>query len=194
MPKTGKRETQSREEIEQTLKEKSDTKVYRNTKNDGVARTKNIQELLANTILDFKDNTEKEKISLDDTDAVRSHVFFYLQTCQNVGQLPDMSGLALSLGYASRTLERWRSNKSEHPTSVFLEMCSDFFSSLISSAANNGDINTIYAIFTQKAKYAWRETTEILITPNNPLGSIKSDSELAKIAEKYSKDAIDVDV
>lgn len=193
MPREGKRVIQTEAEIVATLKEKEKTKVYKNTLSKGNARNQNISDLLNSTISNFKEDVSREKVSLTDTEKVKEHTFRYLKVCQKVGVLPDMQGLALSLGHTRNSLIRTKKEKADTPTGEFLEMCADFFSSLISTAANNGDINTIYAIFTQKARYDWRETSEILITPNNPLGNIKSADDLRKLAEKYSKDAIDVE-
>lgn len=193
MPRHSKTQPQTKEEMIEVLEKKRETKVYKNTRNAGNSRTENITELLNGAIKEFEASTHKERITLSDTESVKEQTFEYLGVCAEQGVLPDMQGLALSLGHTARNIYAYKKSKPESDTAIFLEMCGDLFSSLISAAANNGDINNIFAIFTQKAQHGWKETTEIILTPNNPLGDVKSEDELKRLADKYSKDAIEVE-
>ena len=60
---------------------------------------------------------------------------------------------------------------------------------MLSQAALSGDANNIFAIFSQKANFGWREDKHIVVENVSPLGLPKSDKEIAKLQAKYALDA-----
>ena len=109
---------------------------------------------------------EKRKLSLSDTEELKRRTIIYLRSCKDTACVPSSSGLAVFLGYTGRALEQWRSKKPNSETGMWLEMFSDLCAEIVSQLALRNDINTIFSIFLCKAKYGFRETSEVVVTPN----------------------------
>lgn len=109
----------------------------------------------------------KEKISLEDTEEVKRRTIVYLRACQETSTFPSALGLARSLGYSDRALRYWRSKQPNTPTAQWLEMFNDLCADILNQSALDNNANSIVAIFLNKAVYGFRETSELVVTPNN---------------------------
>lgn len=131
----------------------------------------------------------KERISLTDTKTVQMRGVAYLRSCADGSSLPSMTGFSRSLGLTARALNDFRQKNPNHETSHFLELMHDAMADLLADAAvkNGSGLNTIFAIFLEKARFNWRDnsTIEIKMAGNNPLG--QSDVDAATIAARYTE-------
>lgn len=124
-----------------------------------------LQKLISNNINELIETATKQKINLNDTEEVKKRTFIYLKACEQTGTFPSQMGLAKSLGFTDRALRYWRADKSSHATAQWLEMFSDTCSDILTQSALNNNCNSITAIFTNKALYGLRETSEIILSP-----------------------------
>ena len=87
------------------------------------------------------------------------------------------------LNYMKRT-------ENDDPTKEWLNMMRDTMSSMLSQAALGGDVNTIFAIFQQKAMYGWQETSRVEVVNESILGTPKTPEEIQRMNERYMMDAV----
>lgn len=124
------------------------------------------------------------KIDTNDPDQVEQRIAQYLDYCIQYDIKPDMSGMGLALGTNRTTLWRWENGvESNKPQAVrnSIKRGREITEYLLVQMMNNGKINPIPAIFLLKNNYAYRDQTDIVVTPNNPLDT--ADPETAR--KKY---------
>jgi len=180
---------QTPEEISQINKVRSLTKAYKKTK--GEESKKVIQGLIAQGMENLAYSQAVGKMNLLDTDRLKEQSMVYLQTCMEDAVLPDFQSFCLSLGYSrSGVLNFIKKTEEDNPSREWLVMMRDTFSSMLAQAALGGDVNTIFAIFQQKAMYGWQESSKIEVVHENILGSPKTPEEIKAMNERYMMDAI----
>ena len=177
------------EEISAVNKVRAATKDYKKTK--GEESSKVIQSLIAKGMENLAYSQAVGKMNLLDTDRLKEQSMVYLQTCMEDAVLPDFQSFCLSLGYSrSGVLNFIKKTEEDNPSREWLVMMRDTFSSMLAQAALGGDVNTIFAIFQQKAMYGWQETSKVEVVHENILGSPKTPEEIQKMNERYMMDAI----
>lgn len=170
---TGKNEAQSFEEMTEdmeTSKERglSVTKgnsIYK--KESGEYQEEKLRELVAAETAKLVEVTTKEKVSLEDIENVKIRTIAYLRACEKTGTFPTNLGLARSLGYSDRALRNWRNQKPTSETAQWLEMFNDLCADVLNQSALKNNANSIVSIFLNKSMYGFRETNELVLTPNN---------------------------
>jgi hypothetical protein len=171
--KTGHEETQSMEEMitEMTEAKERGLTVPRGKSiykmQSGEYQDDKLRELISLNLNALAEVVTKERISLEDLDEVKRRTVYYLRACEESSTFPSSLGLARSLGYSDRALRYWRSKHPESPTAQWLEIVNDVCSDILSQSALKNNANSILAIFLNKALYDLRETSEIVLTPNN---------------------------
>lgn len=164
------------------------TRVYKNKNLEG--REERISELISRGMDALMNADEMGKIPLSDTQRVKEQSLIYLQQCMEDGVLPDNQSFALALGHTTGSVQSYIKNHPENDeTRIWLEHIRELFSSMLSQAALSGDANNIFAIFSQKANFGWREDKHIVVENTSPLGLPKTEKELAKLNAKYALDA-----
>lgn len=186
---TSKYYPQTPEEISSVNKVRALTKAYRTKKE--TESTAVIQNLIAKGMENLAMSEVTGKINLADTERVKEQSMIYLNTCMEDGILPDFQSFCLSLGYSrSGVLGYIKRNSEDDPSREWLIMMRDTFSSMLSQAALGGDVNTIFAIFQQKAMYGWQETSKVEVVHESLLGTPKTAEEIQKMNERYMMDAV----
>ena len=109
----------------------------------------------------------KERVALEDLKEIQKRSILYLRACEESGTFPSSLGLARSLGYSDRALRHWRSKQPNTETAQWLEMFNDTCADILSQSALKNNANNIMAIFLNKALYDFRETSELVLTPNS---------------------------
>lgn len=180
---------QTPEEISAVNKVRAATKAYK--KNKGEESTKVIQGLIAKGMENLAYATAVGKMNLLDTDRLKEQSMVYLQACMEDGVLPDFQSFCLSLGYSrSGVLNFIKKTEEDNASREWLVMMRDTFSSMLAQAALGGDVNTIFAIFQQKAMYGWQETSKVEVVHESILGAPKTPEEIKAMNERYMMDAI----
>lgn len=184
-----KRYPQTTEQMHRDNMRRKETRVYKNRIDKG-ERKQNISELIERGMDALVTADEMGKIPLSDTQRVKEQTMVYLNQCMQDGVLPDNQSFALALGHTTSSIQYYIRTKPEtDETRIWLEHVKELFSSMLSQAALSGDANNIFAIFSQKANFGWREDKHIVVENVSPLGQLKSPKEIAKINEKYALDA-----
>lgn len=135
-------------------------------KESGEYQEEKLRELVAAKTTELVKYATQEKVSLADIDDVKKRTIVYLRACEETGTFPSSLGLARSLGYSDRSLRAWRSNKPNSETAQWLEMFNDLCADVLNQSALKNNANSIVSIFLNKAMYGFRETNELVITPN----------------------------
>ena len=186
---TPKRYPQTTEQIHQDNMRRKETRVYK-SKVDKGERKQNISDVIRRGMDALMNADEMGKIPLGDTQRVKEQTMVYLNQCMEDGVLPDNQSFALALGHTTSSIQYYIRTKPEtDETRIWLEHVKELFSSMLSQSALNGDANNIFAIFSEKANFGWREDRHVIVENVSPLGQLKSPKEIARINEKYAIDA-----
>ena len=137
-------------------------------KESGEYQEDKLRELISCNISDVVEFATKEKVALENIEEIQKRTVIYLRACEESGTFPSSLGLARSLGYSDRALRHWRSKQPLTRTAQWLEMFNDTCADILSQSALKNNANSIMAIFINKALYDFRETSELVLTPNTP--------------------------
>ena len=82
-----------------------------------------------------------------------------MEGCELAASLPLWSDFcALALGLSRQFLNSWMRSHPHHDTTAFLLKVREGFASSLASAALNGAVSPVPAIFTLKAQAGWRDS------------------------------------
>ena len=109
----------------------------------------------------------------------------FFNTCASKGERPTVEKFCIALGYARNTVNEWKNGMH----------CSAFRSNIIKIAfevlaaydagmATEGKMNPVPYIFRAKNYYGMKDQTDLVVTPNNPLGDTITAEE---IEQKYQE-------
>lgn len=146
-----------------------------------------LRELVAAKTSELVETATKEKVSLEDIESVKARTIVYLRACEETCTFPSSLGLARSLGYSDRALRNWRNYKSDTETAQWLEMFNDLCADVLNQSALKNNANSIVSIFLNKAMYGFRETNELILTPNKP-GYEEATYSAEDIRKRYMAD------
>lgn len=162
----------------------------RQKKENPEQKKQNVADIISRGMGIMETARELGTVKLEDTNAVKERTMLYLNDCMNNGVLPDNQSYALVLGHTPSTITAYmRSHSETDETRMYFEQVRELFSSMLSQAALNGQANNIFAIFSQKANFGWREDKHIVVEHQTPLGLPKSEKEIKQLRDKYAVDA-----
>lgn len=147
-----------------------------------------LRELVAAKTSELIETATKEKVSLEDIESVKARTIVYLRACEETSTFPSSLGLARSLGYSDRALRNWRNYKSDTETAQWLEMFNDLCADVLNQSALKNNANSIVSIFLNKAMYGFRETNELILTPNKPGYEEEAAYSAEDIRKRYMAD------
>lgn len=186
---TGLNVAQSYEEMTNTMNEQKEVELAssRGVSNyrvqSGEYQEDKIRGILTADTRELAEIATKEKVSLEDVEEIKKRTFVYLRACEETATFPSNIGLAHSLGYTDRALRHWRNKKPNTETAQWLEMFNELCVDVLNQSALKNYSNSIVAIFMNKAHYGYRETNELVLTPNTQ----DIDDETAISAEEIRK-------
>lgn len=118
-------------------------------------------------------------------DTVRDRFDEYIQYCSQVGFKPTIESLCVALGIDRMTLRNWKNGVgTDKEKQIVAQQIYEMFAAIDADLAMNNKVYPATYIFRGKNYYDMRDETEVVVTPNNPLGDIVSAEE---IAEKYAE-------
>ena len=121
---------------------------------------------------------------MTDKQAVLDRINYYFDLCETNDMKPSVEGMALAFGAERKTLYRWANGieSSQIPSEVrnILQVAYTTLNSLMVEYMQNGKINPVSGIFLMKNNMGYADQTEIVVTPNNPLGAEQSAEDLQK--------------
>lgn len=109
----------------------------------------------------------------------------YFTQCINEQIKPTVEGMSLALGYARMSVWNWKNGiKCDSERQKIIQIAYDTIASFDADMVTNGCLNPVVYIFRSKNFYEMRDQSEVIVTPNNPLGDVVSVEE---IEEKYKE-------
>lgn len=131
------------------------------------------------------------RLTFTDNNAIIERTNQYFQHCANNDMKPSVEGLAFAYGVDRRLLWRYANgvdsafvpdecrNTLKRAYGIINQMMADYM--------QNGKINPVTGIFLMKNNLGYTDQTEVVLTPNQPLGGTPDQKQLV---EKYM-DAIE---
>lgn len=123
-------------------------------------------------------------IDLDDPDQVENRIHQYFEWCVNNDQKPKVSGMANWLGVHRDTINSWFRGECRSKThSDIIKKYYGLLEELWEAYMQDGVINTVSGIFLGKIMFGYRETSEVVLTPNTPLQNMDANDAQKKIMD-----------
>ena len=107
----------------------------------------------------------------------------YFDMCAKTGQIPTVEELCLSTGYAESTIWDWETGRRggfSSDTAEIIKKAKDFLKTFDAKLVISGQLNFLTYCFRAKNYYGMIEKSEVVVTPNNPLGDTTNPEELAQ--------------
>ena len=132
---------------------------------------------------------ELPPIDVADAKQVESRIQQYFEWCISNDQKPKVSGMANWLGVHRDTINSWFRGECRSKThSDIIKKYYGILEELWESYMQDGTINTVSGIFLGKIMFGYRETSEIVLTPNNPLDSADPETTRRKYIQALPED------
>jgi len=128
---------------------------------------------------------QQPKVKNDEELAQRINDYF--SYCADTGQIPTVEEMALSTGYAVSTVWDWEHGRRQGfspETAEIIKKAKSFMQTFDAKLVTTGALNFLTYCFRAKNYYGMVERSEVVLTPNQPLGS---DADPATIAQKYKQ-------
>lgn len=125
----------------------------------------------------------KPLVRTDEECAERLNEFFKVVT-EN-GELPTFEKMCLALGADRQTVWNWETGISGTPVrAAMIKQAKSMLAALDAEMVSKGKIPVVSYIFRSKNFYGMKDQTDVVVTPNNPLGMATSAED---IASKYAE-------
>ena len=100
-----------------------------------------------------------EAVDLQDSESVRARTLEFLESCELAARVPLWGGLcSRGFGLSRQYVARWISTHQGHDSCAFLLRIKEAFADALASAALNGSVSAIPAIFSLKNQAGWRDS------------------------------------
>ena len=126
------------------------------------------------------------EINCDNIEEVEERVQLYFEKCIEDDVKPGVAGLCLSLGISRQAWSQWgtgRRRSKEYQDLVYRTRL--VMESIMEQYMLQGKINPVTGIFLLKNNFGYKDNTEVVITPGDPLGE-RLDTEAIKRKDRKS--------
>jgi len=115
---------------------------------------------------------------------IEERIEYYFDECITGQNRPTVEGLALALGYTRASVWNWKCGiKCDAERQRIIQSAYDAIATFDANMAINNQMNPVMYIYRSKNFYDMHDQSEIVVTPNNPLGDV---IDADTIAEKYA--------
>ncbi|MBQ4238631.1 MAG: hypothetical protein II698_04915 [Ruminococcus sp.] len=131
-----------------------------------------------------------EHIDLKNAELVDQRILKYFSICESNDMKPSVAGLALALGVERTTLWKIRTKQTGgYPSDVInsIKRAVQIINAMMEDYMQNGKINPVSGIFLMKNNMDYSDKQEVVVTPNNPLGTAESPE---KLEERYRESVV----
>lgn len=127
---------------------------------------------------------ELPPIDISDPKQVEARINQYFDFCEQNDRKPNIKGLGNWLGVDSTTVNSWRRGEYRAEThSPLIKKAVDILEEMWWDYGQNGKCNPASWIFIGKNAFQMKDTQDIVVTPNNPLGTESNAEEAQKRLE-----------
>lgn len=124
-------------------------------------------------------------IDIADPKQVEERILWYFSHCASDDMKPTVSGMANALGVSRDTLWDWSKGNNRVLTHRdLIKRAYQALSELWEDYMLNGKINPVAGIFIGKNHFGYRDQTEVVLMPNDPLGEAQ---DKAALERKYQE-------
>lgn len=123
-------------------------------------------------------------IDISDPVQVENRINEYFNACETNDMKPNIVGLGNWLGVSRDTINNWKRGDTRNSThSDMINKAIGMLEELWVNYMQNGKINPASGIFLGKNMFQYKDTQDIMLTPNNPLSDISVD----EVGKKYKE-------
>ena len=120
-------------------------------------------------------------IDISDPKQVENRIRDYFQYCIDNDRKPNMIGMANWLGVSRETVNTWKRGDYRAQThSDLIKKALDILEELWMDYMLNGKANPASLIFIGKNLWQYKDQTDVVVTPNNPLDNLDVDQARQK--------------
>ena len=133
-------------------------------------------------------------IDISDPDQVQQRISDYFAFCIDNDRKPNMIGLANWLGVDRRTLTNWKNGTYRNETHLpVIKKALDVLEELWMDYMLNGKANPASLIFIGKNLWQYKDVSDVVVTPNNPLDGMDQDAARGRYAQALPDTTDDTD-
>lgn len=124
----------------------------------------------------------RKPVKTDEECAERLNEFF--RTLAETGELPSTEKLALALGVTRQSIWNWENGiKASAERTQMIQQAKELLAAMDAELVSRGKIPQVTYIFRAKNFFGMKDQTDVVVTPNNPIGAEVSENELRKRIE-----------
>ena len=131
------------------------------------------------------------KLDFNDVPAVQERISMYFNLCFEQDMKPGVAGLAYALGVDRKTLWAWKSGQNRAANVELIDTIKKayaFLELLWEQYMQNGKISPPNGIFLGKNNFDYRDETQVVVTPNNPLQDMNAEDARKRLVESVPSD------
>lgn len=123
-------------------------------------------------------------IDISDPKQVEDRINQYFDFCEHNDRKPNMVGMANWIGIDRDTLTLWK--KGDYRSGTHFGMIKkyvDLLEEMWIDYMQNGKVNPASGIFLGKNLFSYKDTQDVILTPNNPLDNMSDDESRKRLTE-----------
>ena len=131
------------------------------------------------------------KIDIQDPEQVNERINWYFQRCIEQDMKPGVVGLANALGVSRQTLWYWKNGERRDisdPVVNMVKKAYNFLEELWEDYMLNGRVSPPNGIFLGKNHFSYKDQTDVVVTPNNPMQDLDAESARKRLVEAIPDD------
>lgn len=121
------------------------------------------------------------QIDTNDSAEVQARLTEYFGLCAQYEVKPSFAGMASALGVERTILWKWCNDMvPSKPREVVntIKKAKNMLNQMLENWMQNGQVNPVVGIFLGKNNFGYADKSEVVLTPNNPLGEQKDRNEI----------------
>lgn len=125
---------------------------------------------------------EWPSVDTNEPEQVEERILQYFQLCAEDDMKPSVAGLAMAFGVHRKTIWAWATGVDSKTLPTLsrdlIKKAYQILNMQMENYMQNGKINPVAGIFLMKNNMDYQDKSEVVLTPNSPLGDQKTPEEL----------------
>lgn len=143
--------------------------------NNGKASDAEVSEMLGSVLRWYG----KKPVKSDEECAERLEEFF--DTLAKTGELPSVEKMALALGVTRQAMWNWENGlRCSAERTEMIKRAKEILAAMDAELVSRNKIPQVTYIFRAKNFFGMKDQTDVVVTPNNPVGALLPEEELKK--------------